>query len=282
MTTEISPPPPADSPPMRAPHHGGRTAPRVIALLTAALGVAVVAATVASAAVPALASASGHTGTTSLDVAGVRSLDLDVDATSFSVRFGTAAEATLDLQSVRGSDWRLERQGDTLRVVSPNTFGLWFGGGGGGTATLTLPRSLEASGIDAKVSFGGGGLSLEGAFDRLSIDMGGGQVTASGSAEDLTVDLGAGAADLELAGVRTADLSISAGRLQAVLDGAAPDDVRLSVSAGAATLTLPDAEYAVTANVEAGSFDNRLRTNTGSSHSVSVDVAAGTARVTSD
>src|SRR3546814_15297462 len=103
-------------------------------------------------------------------------------------------------------------------------------------------------------------------------------MTISGSAEELTADASAGRADIDLEGVRSADLQLSAGDMNARLGGQAPSEVRVSVSAGTLVLTLPDEAYDVSSDVSAGGFDNQLRTASGASSRVIVEVSDGTAR----
>lgn len=68
---------------------------------------------------------------------------------------------------------------------------------------------------------------------------------------------------------------IGAGEILATLTGNALREVRIDVSAGSLVASLPDAEYAVTSDVSAGSFDNELDTSPGAARTVDVQVAAG-------
>ena len=124
-----------------------------------------------------------------------------------------------------------------------------------------LPSSLE--GLDADFGLGAGDLTAEGDFGELELDLGAGRATLSGSADVLTVDVSAGRADLDLADVRSAKLTVSAGSLVGTLTGDQPDAITLDVSAGSADLTVPEGDYDVSSDVSAGDFDNRDRLDAG-------------------
>lgn len=279
--TETPTPPPASPGPAPDPAPR-RPAARVIALLTVALGAAVVVATAVGGIAPTLAMAGTVTETRAVSAEGVGALDLDVNSTSLSVRFADIDEATLDLRNATRGHWVFQREGNAIRVEAPRSFFFGWGRSNEGSAILTLPRELEDREVDVDLSFGAADATLTGAFGQLDVDMGAGALTATGSASALTVDVGAGRADLDLADVATADLSISAGEMVARLTGDVPDDVVASVSAGSLDLTLPEAEYALSSDVAAGDFDNGLRIDRTSSYRVSVEVAAGSARIVSD
>lgn len=277
MTTGYVPPTPTDPRPNEPER---RTAPRVIALLTAALGIAVVVGAVLSAAVPTVAAAVSRSEEHSVDVEGVSDLDIDVHAMGLTIVFDDVDEASLEVRDSRGGAWTFERDDAVLRVATPRGNAMWWFGGGNGRATLTLPDDL--AGLDAEVEVGGGSLDAEGEFGDLAVTLDAGQLTVSGTARDLIAEVNAGAGDLDLAGVATADLSLGAGELLARLTGSAPDEVIASVSAGSLELTLPDETYDLTTDVSAGSVDNGLRTNAQAPRTVFVEVAAGNAVLESD
>lgn len=257
-----------------------RTLPRVVSIATIAFGGAVLVGTLWSGAAPTLAAASSHEEGRTLDTDGVGALDLDVSAASFTIRFDDVDEAALDVRDAGNGSWTLREQDGTLFVQSPDRpFLSWFGTGNG-DATLTLPRDLE--GLATDIDFGAGRLDAEGDFGDLDIEIGAGQVDVSGSATALTVQLGAGRGDLDLEGVRTANLEVSAGALVGRLTGAAPDEIDLAVSAGSLELTVPDDEYDIDSEVAAGDFTHDLRTADGAAHRLSVEVSAGDARVSAE
>ena len=278
MSTEITPPAPPVPAGTDRPRH--RTAPRVIALLTAALGVAIVAGTVGSAAVPAIASADARDEHRSLGVAGISTLDVDVDTTGLTVVFADVDEASLDVLASRGEPWTFERDGSTLRVGTPRgDFMFWFSGGNG-RATLTLPDEL--AGLDAEIEVGAGSFDADGDFGAVDLNLSAGQVSVTGTATSLVAEVGAGRGEIDLEGVSTADFSIDAGQLIARLRGAAPDTITASIDAGSLELTLPDETYDVTSDVSAGEVDNQLRSAPGARHTITVDVSAGNALLTAD
>jgi hypothetical protein len=250
----------------------------VIALLTAGLGVAVIVGAVATTAVPTFASATAHSEERFLSIDGVSALDIDVDAMDLTLVFDAVDEASLDVRDSGGGRWIFERDGSVLRVSTPRApFLSWFDGGNG-TATLTLPDEL--AGLDADVAVAGGSFDAAGGFGDVSLDLAAGQVTIEGAADTLITDVSAGRGEIDLADVSTADLSLGSGELIARLAGSAPREVTASISAGSLELTLPDEEYDVTSDVSAGGIDNRLRTDSGASRTVFVEVSAGHALLT--
>lgn len=145
--------------------------------------------------------------------------------------------------------------------------------GGSGRAVLVLPDSLE--GLDADVQMAAGSLRAEGDFGLVDLTVGAGELALDGSAEDVSVDLSAGRAILNLADVDTADLTVSAGSMDASFDGTQPSDIRAGVSAGSLTLVVPDGAYDVTSDVSAGNFRNQLGSDPGADSTISVEVSAG-------
>lgn len=270
MTTAAFTPPPVPPAP-RPPRPSG--AARAIALLTVALGAVVVIGAVWGGAVPTIAASVVRSEDRTLDVAGVDALDLDVAAAGFTLAFDDVPDASLEVRDTGSGAWTFEVDGSTLRVHAPDMSVLSWFGAGNGRVTLTLPRSLEGADLDAE--FGAGSFTAAGEFGAVSLRMGAGQATLSGTADALEVDLSAGQADLALADVRTADLTISAGAIDARLTGTAPRDVRLSASAGSIDLELPDETYAVTSDASGGSIDNTLRTDAAASRTIAVEVSAG-------
>lgn len=278
MTTTLNPPPVPPSGP-EAPRPAN-TAGRVITILTAVLGAGVLVAVAWGGVRATLGASTTSSETRTLAVDGVTALDVDVAATRLTVRFDDVSEATLEVRDSGGGSWIFDRDNATLRVETPRApFLSWFGGGNG-RAVLTLPDELE--GTDADLDLGAGSLTAEGEFGELTLGMGAGDITVSGSAEQLTADVSAGRADIDLDGVRDADLQLSAGDMNARLGGEAPDAVQVSVSAGTLVLTLPDDVYDVRSDVSAGGFDNQLRTASDASARVIVEVSAGSARLLAD
>jgi hypothetical protein len=268
----VQPPPP---PAPRAP----RGASRAIAILTAALGGAVIVGTLWTSAAPTVAAARERTEQSDIeiDVTRIDEIDIDVSAASFTLRFDDVDEATLEVRDTSRDDWTLREDDGTLEVSSPDSGVFRWFGGDNGRATLVLPRELE--GADLSVDFGAGSFVADGRFGEVDLDVAAGQATLSGSADALTAQLGAGRAELDLADVRTAEFEVNAGVLTAQLRGTAPADVDITVGAGALRLTLPDEEYAVSTDISAGGFDNELRTSASAERRVSVEVAAGDVRL---
>jgi hypothetical protein len=285
MSTTAPLPPVPPAPPIPPASAGGtppptRSASRVIAILTIALGVAIILGAVGSAIWSTVAAASVRTETRTVDVAGVESLRVGVDAASLRIEFADVPEATLDVTSGLGvGRWTFERTGDELTVETPRRFGVGWIFGGDVRATLTLPRELEGEDLDAALELSAGELTVDGAFGDLGVEVGAGTFTVDGSASTLVADLSAGGADLELSDVSEADLSVSAGAIEARLTGTAPRSVTVDVSAGSLDLRLPDAVYDVRSDVSAGDFENGLQTERGARNVVDVTVSAGSATI---
>ncbi|WP_236967183.1 DUF4097 domain-containing protein [Microbacterium aurantiacum] len=251
---------------------------RVIAILTAALGGAVVIGAVTTTAMSTVASASTSSSTQDVTVAGVDQIDLDLAAGDMRVEFTDVARAELRVDGGPDADrWTFERDGDVLRVASPSRGGPWNWGWGWNleesSAVLTLPREL--AGVDGAFDLAAGDLDVEGDFGALEISLGAGDARVDGSAREVEAEISAGRATLTLADVDDADLSVSAGALEGTFTGAAPRAVDIDVSAGSLELTLPDEAYRVTSDVSAGTVDNRLSTATDAARTVSVQLTAG-------
>lgn len=279
MSTTLTPPPVVPDTPVEPPRpsSGGS---RAVAIVVIVLGGIVLLGATISAAVSTIASASVHTSTRAVDIAGVEELNVDAAAGTLRVEFTDVPEAELEVTSSWDADaWRLERDGDTLQVSSPDRFG-WFGwrgwfGDGGADAVLRLPSSLD--GLDASVSLGAGEFVTDGEFGELDLSLAAGSFDVSGSAESLSADVSAGRGTLELEGVSEADLTVSAGSLDATLTGTQPDAVDLDVSAGSLRLTVPEGEYDVRSEVSAGEFDNGIGSTPDASSTITVQVSAGQA-----
>lgn len=215
-------------------------------------------------------------GSTHVDVRGVTSLDLDVNAAAVTVEFRSdATQAQLEVEQGSPGDWSLKRDGDELKVRGPE-FGFdWFRPDwlhGDQRATLVLPESL--AGIDADLTLQAGSLTVNGQFGELDLEVNAGSLTVDGSAAELDTQLNAGRADIQLRGVRTAEYTVNAGRVTSVLQ-TAPDEVTIGVSAGRLDLTLPNTGYALQQDVTAGSLNSDLPRDDTSVRRIRANVSAG-------
>ena len=279
MSTTMTPPPAAPERAAEAPQPpaGGS---RVVAIVIIVLGAIVLLGAMTSAVIGTIASASVHTSTRSLDAAGVEDLGIDAAAGTLRVEFTDVQEAALEVTSSWGAEnWRFERDGDSLEVASPDRLG-WFGwrgwfGDGGADAVLRLPSALE--GLDADVSLAAGEFVTDGEFGELDLSLAAGSFDVSGSARSLSADVSAGRGTLELDGVSEAELTVSAGSLDAILTGERPDVIDADVSAGTLRMTVPEGDYDVTSDVSAGEFDNGIGSTPGASSTIRVQVSAGQA-----
>lgn len=274
-----------------------RTAARVISIATTVLGVVVIAGTLGGTAVSATAGVRSSGEARATDVTGVTDLDVDVAGARLTVVFDDVATAQLTVDGGRGGDrggpgdrsrrgdgdrgrgsdgdsggWRMERDGDTLEVTSPE--GTWFASGPRSTATLTLPTELADGVLDAEFDIGAGSLDLAGEYRSLTVDLAGGRFDADGAATALDLTVAGGQADVTLADVDEARVELAGGRLAAELTGDAPRRTDVEVTAGSADVVLPDAAYRVTTDDGMGEVDDRLRASDGAAGDPRVEVSA--------
>lgn len=267
-------PPSGQTPP---PSPQGSAAPRIIATVVGVVGALVIVGTLGSAAVGTAAAAVTDRSGSSVGVEGITALDAEIGAGDLQVEYADTGEARLDVTSSWGADrWILERDGDTLRVSSPDRWWMGWSFGQRSEAVLTLPDTLRS--IDADLTMNAGELRVvDGDFAELDIDLGAGSIEVTGSARSVDATVSAGDADLELSDVEEAELAVNAGGMDAVLTGTQPDSIVLDVSAGRLTATVPDGEYDVSSEVSAGDFENGVRSTPGASSTVDVTVSAGQA-----
>lgn len=279
MTTDLTPPSSAPAP--SAPESQGpdaataRGSSTVVAVLLIVFGALIVLATIVGAVFSTIRAAAVSTESRTVAVAGVDALAIELNAGSLTVEYADVDEAQLEVTAPFGGDrWTLERNGDVLTIASPRwEWGIGWVFGGSGRAVLVLPEDLE--GLDADLQMGAGSFHADGQFGVVGLSVGAGEVDLAGSADDVTVDLSAGRATLDLAGLDTADLTVSAGSMDAAFTGSQPSDIRAEVSAGSLDLVVPDGSYDVTSDVSAGSFRNSLGSDPGADSAISVSVSAG-------
>ncbi|QPE04327.1 hypothetical protein IT882_14385 [Microbacterium schleiferi] len=280
MTTDLTPPPSAPAPPA-GPDSPGPESPgtrgssTVIAVLVIVLGALIVFGTIIGAVFSTIRAAAVSTDSRAVAVSGVDTLSIELNAGSLTVEYADVDEAELEVTAPFGGDrWSLERDGDTLTVSSPRwEWGMGWVFGGSGSAVLLLPDDLE--GLDAELQMAAGSFHADGEFGAVGLSVGAGEVDLAGAAEDLTIDLSAGRATLELADVDTADLTVSAGSMDAALTGSQPSDIRAEVSAGSLNLVVPEGSYDVTSDVSAGNFRNSVGSDPGADSTISVNLSAG-------
>lgn len=276
MSTALNPPPSPQQQAAPPPTPGGGAA-KVIAILAVVFGGVLLLGALGIGAVRAIANtAAGSSEQYSADVTGVDDLDVDVSAADVTVRFTDTTEATLEvIDSWGAGDWTFDRQDDTLVVRSPHRFFGWWLGNDSDRVVLELPESLQGESLNAGFTLSAGSLSVDGEFGAVDLEMNAGDLDVAGSARDVSAQVNAGTAVVEVEGVQTADLDVSAGDLDAVFSGTTPEDVRIDVSAGSLDLTLPDDVYHLDSEVAAGGLDNRLETASDATNVVTVTVSAG-------
>ena len=280
MTTDLTPPPSAPAPPAGTDSPGPespgtRGSSTVIAVLVIVLGALIVFGTIIGAVFSTIRAAAVSTDSRAVAVSGVDTLSIELNAGSLTVEYADVDEAELEVTAPFGGDrWSLERDGDTLTVSSPRwEWGMGWVFGGSGSAVLLLPDDLE--GLDAELQMAAGSFHADGEFGAVGLSVGAGEVDLAGAADDLTIDLSAGRATLDLADVDTADLTVSAGSMDAALTGSQPSDIRAEVSAGSLNLVVPEGSYDVTSDVSAGDFRNSLGSDPGADSTISVNLSAG-------
>jgi hypothetical protein len=285
MTSTPLAPPPAPPAPGAAPQPTGpRTSSRVVSILVAVVGGAIVLGTLATVALSTIALAGSRQDATTVQVAGVDALDIDVSGGSLIVAYADVRDARLTVDRGMGSSpWTFENRDGTLTIASPDrltSFGWPFGGNG--TARLTLPASLRASAVDARVQVDGGSVRLTGGrFDDLQATTDAGSLRISGAARTVTGQSNAGDSQLVLRDVESASIDVSAGRTVATLKGTAPHSIDATVSAGLLQLGVPAGAYDVTSNVSAGAFHNALGSTPGAANTIRAEVSAGALELSS-
>lgn len=221
----------------------------------------------------------------SVQTTGVTHLELNADASRFTIEFAEVDQASLDSSGTVREGWDLTRDDDRLVVHSPGRFNDWClfrCPAGEEQLVLTLPEELNDGGLDASLTLEAGMLEADGNFADLALQVDAGAASLTGAAQSLDVNLNAGRADLSIAEVSAASFDVSAGRAETELSGDAPDEVSLEVSAGMLDLTLPEVAYDLRSEVTAGSLDNQLRTSPDSQHNVFAEVNAGRATLRSE
>ena len=219
------------------------------------------------------------------DAIGVTSIEIDADASAFTIKYDDVEEAVLLVQTGARSDpgaaddWWFERDSDDLVIKREGkgwgTAGCLIGcgirPGEDNIVTLTLPRDLgEDRSASLDVTVNAGTFTGAGSFDSVDIEVNAGEATFEGDARALDVDVQVGSATVNAADVTEAEFSVTTGEGTLALTGAAPNSVTLNAEMGSLTAQLPTEKYRVDAQTELGSFDNRLNVSKDSKHVVSV------------
>lgn len=271
-------PAPVSSASASAPSRGTLTAITIAAAIIGGGALVTVGGGSALAAVAQVASSDDSTArSTSVDTTGVTGLRVEVGRGSATIRFDDVSEATMRVSGTGSSDWTMRRDGDVLRVDRPNgPFGWWIGGwfGVDPEMTLILPRALEGE-LTADLQLDAGALSAQGRFDTLTTRVNAGSLLLDGGAKTVTTRVSAGSATLRLDDVTTAELSMSAGELNATISGRQPDELNLDVSAGSMDVTVPTGRYALMRDSSAGTIDARIQTDPSSTHRIGARLSAG-------
>jgi hypothetical protein len=272
------------TPPARPAPGGPRRSGSWVAPLLTVIGVVVVLSMLVQG-VGNVAWAGGRetSGSWTADVDGVTALDVDLDRGSLTVTFDDVSQARLDVEA-RGwqadSRWTLEVDDGTLVVEDGDRrwgWG-WDLGRGEVVAELVLPLELEGR-LDADLDLSAGEMDVRGDLREVDLDVSAGTLRFDGASTSLSADVSAGEAIVTTDGPGELALTVSAGRLTATVTGDQPRETALEVSAGHAVLDLPDGDYDLTGQVSAGDRIIDVRTGSGASATLRVDVSAGSAEV---
>ncbi|MTE23491.1 hypothetical protein [Microbacterium sp. ZXX196] len=257
-----------------------RSGARALAITIGVLGAGALALSGVGVAFAAVGSsvASSLTGeaTTSVGAAGATAVEADVAAGELRVEFGPVSEAVLEAED-GGASWTLDRDGDAIVVGSEDRFGWPVTWGRGTSATLTLPASLAGVDLDAQVD--AGRLVAEGDFGDVTAAMSAGSTEIEGTARSVDAEMSAGRGVLALADVGTADLEVTAGRLDAAFAGEAPGAVAVRATAGSVSLTLPDVPYDVRTSRDAGEITSRIAHDPAADRTLDIAITAGSVEV---
>lgn len=221
----------------------------------------------------------GESTTDRADVTGVTGLNVDVSAMSLSIEFFDEDQARLDIRGGNDPGLRMRVDDAELRVYSDDGLFDWFSPGwlrDDTSATLYLPRSM--AGVDADLTLQAGELKADGEFGELGLTVNAGEMQVDAAARSVDGEVNAGRAELVLGDVRSAELSVSAGRLTAELTST-PDSVVVDASAGELMLTVPDGQYDLRQDTTAGSIDSDLQVDRSSSNRIDASVSAGSIRL---
>lgn len=283
MTTQLTPP---QTPPVQGPVATAPTSPqRSLARTMTIIGCTVASVAIIGGSILSATSSGKPSLHATADVAGISALALDAAAAQVDVRFSpevTEAELDVTPRGGRGvGDWELTNRNGTLRVDDSAP---WFRRLGlltfdrGDDVTLVLPQSLSGK-LDADIEVGAGEVTVRGDFADADFEVSAGRLSFTGAARELDATVSAGRAELQVSDVRTIDAEISAGALVLDVTGTTPRQTTIDVSAGSATVTLPEDVYAVSGGSSAGSRTIDIHQDPTSSNTVDVQVSAGSASV---
>ncbi|WP_040167421.1 DUF4097 family beta strand repeat-containing protein [Microbacterium gorillae] len=275
MSQQLTPPPAPTTGAATAPEPRGRSLARTITII----GIIFIALVLVSGILTALAGRGAPTLEKTAKTDGVTAVQVNASAADLAITFSenaTQAELHVTASSWQGvREWKLDRVGDTLQVGDDNGWSpfTWIGFNGE-NATLVLPAALEGT-VDASLHLSAGSLTYTGDARAVEVDVSAGDLTFTGAAETVTATVSAGSAVVTTHDVRTVSAKVSAGGLTLKTTGEAPERTAVEVSAGSATLTLPDVPYAVSGGSSAGDRHINVRQDPSAPHSIQADISAG-------
>lgn len=232
----------------------------------------------------------------------VDAVEIEVGSEALSVEFGDVDEPTLQWRGQTGDDdwWQLHLDGGVLRVTS-NVSGVWnVFANERGTGTLILPLAVQSDAVpltatvnsgaidvegtfgDAIVSVQGGFLGLSGAFGDVDVQVASGFASIDGTTGSLDVAVTSGAASIEATPSGDVAFGVSSGSIDAAIDGPAPSEISVSVDSGSLSATVPDVAYDVAQDVQSGNASVDVERDSGSPHTLTVQVSSGSVDIDAD
>ncbi|WP_430592758.1 DUF4097 family beta strand repeat-containing protein [Humidisolicoccus flavus] len=249
----------------------------------------VVGAVVAVVALGAGASASfwsSQRGSASLDadMTGVTAIELDSSGANIDVEFADVEVATLNVvnEGSPGYEWKLTTENGVLRVAQDEPWFSWSFQSKLDDITLLLPEEFRDAALDLEINHAGGAVEIAGSFGDITAVLDGGMIDLDGAASALNLEVNGGFAELALDDLRTAEIELSGGRVDAEISGEQPRDITASVTAGTLDLIVPQGSYNTVLSQLAGSIDNQLDVDSKSESRIRVDLVGGSATLTAE
>ncbi|KAB1656809.1 DUF4097 domain-containing protein [Pseudoclavibacter chungangensis] len=214
-------------------------------------------------------------------VDGVDAIRVEASAADVDVEYTDVDEATALIRGASaGGDWVLSSEGSTLVLSGPDD-DIGFGGSWGiSWIRLQLPRALEASTPDLTIAVGAGATDVTGTFGDVVIDVAAGEADFEGDANALTATIAAGRLEFDATVEGDVSLEVSSGQLTGTLRGdKQPTSISLEVQSGAATLAVPEGEYALSGSGVAGDRQIEVDTSSKATVPLEVTVESGAAHV---
>lgn len=211
---------------------------------------------------------------------------VDVDASNVNVSFGNVDEPSITFDqgdSNRAVTFEQEVRGVELRIVAQTRggffpFGIWPWGMDTSRLDVVLPAELNDGSLGIAVSSAAGNVSLDGAYDDVTLELTAGNLDLSGSATALSIDATAG--DVRVDDYTASDVRIDTTAGNVMLDFAElPDEITASSVAGDQEIVLPDGEYRIETDTTAGEVSIDAPSDPDAARTYSFSTVAGDIRI---